>query len=43
MESVQPGFKIGSQVILRRREGMMVELYVFEILIAKCVTWNKAQ
>jgi hypothetical protein len=41
-ESVRSGFKIGSQVILRRREGSMVKLYVSEILNAKCVAWNRA-
>ena len=37
------GLKIGPQVLLRRREGPMVKLYVSQLLIAKCVTRNKAQ
>ena len=43
MESGRLGFKIGSQVILRRREETIVKVYVSKLFIGKCVTQNMAQ
>jgi hypothetical protein len=42
MERFWSSLKTGSEVILRRRERLMVKLHVSEILTAKCVTWNRA-